>query len=93
MHYKLRQGSFNAASFLTFLKELRSRYYPRGYIAILLDNLRLHRNEAVDNYCMHWDIELIWNVKGRPDFNGVEFVWDWAKRKYRARLDQLKANG
>ena len=93
IHWKLRQSSFKADSFFTFLKELRSRHCERGYIAILLDNQRLHKSEAVTDYCNKFDIELIWNVKARPDFNGVEFVWDWAKRKYRSRLDHPKANG
>ena len=44
-------------------------------------------------YCDKMDIQIIFNVPYRPDFNGIEFVWNGAKKEYRKRLDLLKANG
>ena len=42
---------------------------------------------AIEDYCDKFDIKLIKNVVSRADFNGIEGVWSWAKREYKARLD------
>ena len=52
VHYKLLAGkAYDSALFLTFIKELRNRHCERRSIAILLDNLRLHEDQAVSDYC------------------------------------------
>ena len=60
-----------------------------------MDNASIHSEKTTKliDYCDKFDIQLIWNVKYRPEFNGIEGVWGWAKKKFRARIDWLKANG
>ena len=64
-------------------------------IAVLLDNSSIHneKSTAFIRYCDKFDIKIIFNVKYRPDFNGIEAVWGWAKKEIRAKLDWFKANG
>ena len=47
----------------------------------------------MEKYCEKFEIRIIRNVPYRPDFNGIEGVWSWAKQEYRKKLDWLKANG
>ena len=62
-------------------------------MAVLLDNCRVHDFEDFYKYCDKFDIQIIWNAKYRPDFNGIEFVWGRAKKHFRAQVDWFKANG
>ena len=78
---------------MQFLRALHNKV--RKPFAILMDNAPFHGDEggAVDTYCRKFEITLIRNIKYRPDFNGIEGVWAIAKRRFRERLDWLKANG
>lgn len=79
---------------MAFMRSLNSRCKDKHRpIAILLDNCRIHDSEKFYQYCDQHDIQVIWNVKYRPDFNGIEYFWAAAKRDYRARIDNYKANG
>ena len=61
-------------------------------MAILLDNSGIHESDEITAYCDKMDIQLIYNVTYRPDFNGIEAVWGWIKKRFRARVDWNKAN-
>ena len=62
-------------------------------MALFFDNARMHRARSVQALANspEIDIELIWNCPYRPDLNGIEKVWLKAKRLYKARVDNLKA--
>ena len=77
---------------MAFMRGLHTRSTKQP-IAVLLDNCRIHDFEEFHKYCDKFDIKIIWNVKYRPDFNGIEFVWGKAKKMFRAHLDHSKANG
>ena len=67
---------------------------PDQPFALFIDNASIHNEESEKllAYCDKFDIQVIFNVKYRPDFNGIEGVWGWAKKKYRARIDWMKAS-
>ena len=71
--------------------------YKKQPIAVLLDNCRIHGKESqtqkFEKYCDEKDIQIIWNIKYRPDLNGIEYVWGRAKKEFRAKVDCFKANG
>ena len=83
--------AFNTETFVAFLRDLKDQCKQR-HIAILLDNAGYHSGEEVDEVCDRWDIHLIYNVVARPDLNGIEEVWGWAKVQYRKQVDWFKAN-
>ena len=93
----LENEGFDTKSFMAFLRALHNkvRKTNRFGFAILMDNATFHGAEGgeVDTYCRANQITLIMNVKYRPDFNGIEGYWAVAKRRFRSRLDWLKANG
>ena len=96
-HMMLENETFDAKSFMKFLRALHNlvRKTNRFGFAILMDNASIHGTEGgeVDTYCRANQITVIMNIKYRPDFNGIEGFWAAAKRRFRSRLDWLKANG
>ncbi len=93
VYYKTHHGeAFTKVLFMEFLRGLHNRCRQQP-IAILMDNPRIHPEEEVEAYADKFDIRILWNVKYRADFNGIELVWGWAKREYRKKVDWLKANG
>ena len=91
----LHAKGFNTKTFLAFLRGVNTRCHkhPQG-IAILVDNSSIHRDSTAPfiKYCDKMDISYLRNVRYRPDFNGVEIVWGWAKKRFRHQMDYLKAN-
>lgn len=49
---------------------------------IFLDNASIHRSKLVKEICEERGIPLLYNIAYRPDFNGIEGVWGYAKRIY-----------
>jgi transposase len=95
VHWEIYEGrACTGRTVVNFLKELMKTYPgPHDKIAILADNCKIHKTEAVLKYCERRDITWIMNIKHRPDFNGIEGVWGWTKKVYRERLDWFRANG
>ena len=83
---KLVGEAYTQSRFLNFLRSLHN-VCSKDYIALYLDQGSMHRGQAIEDYCEKFDIRLIWNPTSRPEFNGIEPVWSWAKREYKARLD------
>ena len=83
-------AAFKKPDVFKFCKELHAR--TGGKFAIFLDNASIHAyNDDMDWYCKQNEIGLIFNCAYRPSFNGIEFIWAWCKREYRAKLNYFKA--
>ena len=85
-HRSLQGEPYTQKSFLNFLRSLH-HVCRKDHIAIFVDRGSMHGGLAIEDYCDKFDIKLIKNVVSRADFNGIEGVWSWAKREYKARLD------
>ena len=91
-HYKLNEGqAFVAADVTDFLQELKAKYYPDSPFTVFWDNCKIHTTRAVYTFCEANDITLIANVPYRPDLNGIEHIWGWAKHRYRGMVNNFKA--
>ena len=91
IHSAFKVGAaFKKPDVFAFCKELHQR--TAGKFAIFCDNASIHAyNDDLDWYCKQNEIGLIFNCAYRPSFNGIELVWAWCKREYRAKLDYYKA--
>jgi transposase len=73
-----------------FFKELMAGA-PNSGIAIFLDNCKVHTSQLALEFATEVGLPLIFNCSYRPDMNGIELCWAWAKREYRAKLSYYKA--
>lgn len=67
------------------MKELRQRVEtPKIYLA--LDNLRVHYTAEVTEYASTHNIRLIYLPPYSSEFNPIELLWAFAKRKFRQEI-------
>ena len=95
VHYTtLLKEAYTTKTFMKFMRALHNKCSKKS-IAILIDNCGIHDHKTPEfiEYCDKRDIVIIWNIKYRPDLNGIEFVWKWAKKEYRSWVDWFRANG
>lgn len=76
----LQKESYNAASFLEFLKFVLA-HYPVGKIIMILDNARIHHAKLLQPFLEeHKDrLELLFLPPYSPNLNLMEGVWKWLK--------------
>ena len=71
----------NAKSFIAFLHQLRQRFKGK-HLLIILDNASYHRSKAVKRFLLrHPEVELLFLPPYSPEYNPVEQIWGWLKRK------------
>lgn len=87
-----------AASIITFLRELDTRY-PAGRLLVVLDNARIHHAKMVQAWCQREGhrFDLIFLPPYSPDLNPIEVFWRglkhavFANQYYATRADALQA--
>ena len=84
-HYCYPQ-SIKANQFVQFLEIIRSKSRNDTRLNILLDNCSIHKTKAVTDAATRLNINLIYNVPYKPEYNSIELLWAIAKQKFRARL-------
>ena len=84
-----KEGGLNAKDILEFYKELRAKH--PGKIAIYADNGRYQNSPEIRKWSEENGVPVMNNLKYRPECNGIEEIWGWAKRKYRAIVGYHKA--
>ena len=90
-HIQTHNQAINSQDFVRYLRVL-NRGNP-GAVALLMDQLPVHRSNEVRAVCEELDLARIFNVSYSPEFNPIEGVFSQVKRTYcRERLHQL-ANG
>ena len=59
-----------------------------------MDNAGIHKAKDVRYYLTRSEnkFSVIFNAVNRPDCNGIEEIWGYAKRIYKDRIAWLKAN-
>ena len=78
----LFEKSVNQIKFKEFLLKLWQKY-PFRKIAIVMDNLQVHKTKAVRKKMTELAIEQVWNVPYSPEFNAIEHVFSMVKRNYK----------
>ena len=86
--FKTYEYAISSWEFALFLRALlRKNYRP---LAIMMDNLNVHKDTFVKAVYEAGDIKPIFNVGYSPEFNGIEAVFSQVKRKYNiTRLNML----
>lgn len=92
IHWKTqKQQAFNQYTFIDAVLELQEKFLlKKQQFVLFLDNASIHRSKRVKAICEERGIPLVFNVAYRPDFNGIEGVWGYAKRIYRQAAVSLK---
>lgn len=89
----LRREHHRASDFCQFLLVIRANY-PRGHIALVLDEDPSHTARQSTELAAELDIELLWLPHRSPELNPVESLWRAGKsrianRQYRDVLDEV----
>ena len=84
-----KEGGFNSRDILRFYKELRAKH--PGRIAIYADNGRYQNSIDIRKWSEESGVPIMNNLKYRPECNGIEEIWAYAKKKYRAIVSHHKA--
>jgi hypothetical protein len=83
------QAGFNGADILKFFQELKAMT-PHPF-AIFQDNASYSSTPEIQAWAVENEVPLIYNVRYRPDCNGIEGIWGWAKREYRNQVKYFRA--
>ncbi len=78
-----RPKSFNSHAVCDFLQDLRDTIGGNHEITIVLDNCAIHRTHKTLEQARRLSLHLMFNVPYSPWFNGIEYVFAQAKRKFR----------
>jgi len=71
----------NGNVFIAFLNQLRLQF-PKRKLCIILDNVSYHKSLLVKKYLSrHSEIVLIYLPPYSPEYNPVERIWKWFKKK------------
>lgn len=71
----------NGKSFVAFLHQLRL-LFPGRKLCIVLDNVSYHKSGIVKRFLVrHSEIVLIYLPPYSPEYNPVERIWKWFKKK------------
>ena len=94
VYYHYGERSFNAQDIMYLLREVRLASGPNAKLAIFWDNCRIHISHAVREFAItpEINIQLVRNIPYSPHLNGIERLWQEAKRRYRSTLDWIKAH-
>ena len=64
--------------------------------ALFLDNASIHSSKATKRFLNELPggtVPVLYNLVSRPDLNGIEVFWRYAKLFYRSTTDGHKVNG
>jgi len=78
-HIMLFDDSVNIPKFKQFIEELRAKYLAHD-LCIYMDNLSVHKSNAVKERLDEIGIAYVFSPVYSPDFNGIESVFSIAKR-------------
>ena len=72
--FQLYDKALDEELFIDFLEVLSSKN-KRKKLVVFMDNLQVHKTEAVKEKMRQLQIEWIWNVPYMPDFQPIETVF------------------
>jgi len=78
--------------FKLFLEELRARYFFDD-ICLYMDNLMIHRSNAIKDRMDDLSIAYIYGPIASPEMNAIEYIFSQSKRQIRQRRLQAIVKG
>ena len=84
-----------SADFEDFLRGLNAKMLGQKW-GLFLDNASIHKSawtRGVLNSLPGPSVPTVYNLVSRPDLNGIEIFWRYAKQMYRSTIDGHKVNG
>ena len=81
-YIELYDKAVDEEMFLEFLPKL-AKMNKGKKIAIVMDNLRVHKTDDVKDLMLQLKIEWIYNVPYSPDYNAIEFVFSQVKKSFK----------
>ena len=87
-YFEMYDQALNEELFMEFLKTLASKN-KRQKLVIFMDNLQVHKTDAVQALMQELKMEWIWNVPYSPDFQSIESVFLQVKRLF--KQDKLRS--
>ena len=91
-HYQIFEKSVNAQKFKKYLLSLR-RANEFQRMAIFMDNLQVHKTNAIKKVLKSQNIQAIYNVPYSPDFNPCECCFAKIKNIYKRSKMSSLVNG
>jgi transposase len=86
--WKINDKPFNQSSFREFIQnDLAPNVQPGS--SIVMDNIAFHRNVEVRKAIQSAGLNVVYIPPYSPDFNPIEQVFSWLKRRLRASGDHL----
>ena len=79
--HRIVDGAIDIQQFLLFLDSV-ARVTRRRKVLMLVDNLNVHRANAVKDKARRLNIELFYNGIYSSTFNPIERLWAWAKLNF-----------
>jgi len=84
--------SINREKFKVYIEELRARYFFDD-ICLYFDNMAVHRSKDIRDRLDELSIPYIFNPPYSPDFNPIETIFSFSKRKLKvSRLQAIVNN-
>jgi transposase len=78
MHIRIQGTAVNSEHFIDYLKALRQKM-GRKPLAILFDQLAVHRSKDVKPFFEKLNIKPVFNVSYSPEFNAIEAAFSKVK--------------
>lgn len=83
--YELKEGSYNAESFIGFINRVIVPYFHEHPISVLImDNARIHKTQAVLRALASGNIRYKFNVPYSPELNPIEEFFSLVKSQFSA---------
>ena len=79
---KIQDRAINSDDFISYLKMMRSRHHKKP-LALLMDQLTVHKAKNVRPFYDLLDIKPIFNVGYSPEFNPIESIFSIVKRHFK----------
>jgi transposase len=89
MAFKRLEGALDGATFIRWLREDLGPHLRPGD-RVVMDNLRAHKVEGVVEALAEVGASPLYLPPYSPEFNPIELVWAWSKRKVRAIAPRVR---
>ena len=90
--WAMHPNSISTPEFVAFVEQLSAKFHGAEF-AIFMDNLTVHKTQAVAEACKSLNVRRIFNVPYSPDFNGIEAYFSMLKGEYKKLILQRLLKG
>ena len=82
---------FDRFDILKFVQMLERRNRGKNW-AIFWDNCPTHKANIVKDYLGEKGVPIVFNLPYCPEYNGIESLWGFQKKKFRKLITEAKVN-